>query len=151
MKKSLKTNDVVSAYKVLESAKYQKLEDEDKIKVWKISRTLKPISAQFNEAKEDATRAFLTEEVMQNYQKAQAYEKGRKEGDENLPMTDEEYKAFVIEFLKSKTVTEKALGELLEKEVELDIDTLSEEAFGKLMASNDWDMSQVDALEFMVG
>lgn len=150
MKKSVSTQAIVDAYNVLKDAKFVKLDDGDKIKVWKISRTLKPIFNQFIESKEDATKTFFTEEVVQSYQKLKAYEDARQSGSESLPMTEEEYKAAALEFLKSKAVTEKALAELLQKEVELEFEPITEQALAKLMDSNDWTLKEVELLDFIV-
>ena len=40
----LRVEDITAAYVLLGEAKYQKLSDEDKVKVWKISRKLFPVA-----------------------------------------------------------------------------------------------------------
>ena len=42
------------------------------------------------------------------------------------------------------------ISDFAKKEVEVEIETLSEDAFCKLMASNDWNMAQVVALDGIV-
>ena len=150
MKKSLKTEEIVNAYGILKDAKYQKLEDSDKVKVWKISRAMKSVATQYEEDRIDASKTFVTEEVARNLHKAQEYERKRNAGLEDLPMTDEEYQEYIKEFLKCKALVESALKESLEKETELGFEPLSEDAFGKLLASNDWSLSQADVLGFIV-
>ena len=150
MKKNLKVSEIFNAYNVIGKAKYQKLEDSDKVKVWKISRQLKPIALQFEEEKEDATKSFYTEELIEKVRKGQQYEDAKKEGASELPMTEQEYKEAIKEIVKAKALVEKALSESLAKEVELEFEPISEEALGLLMASNDWNMAQVDMIEFIV-
>lgn len=150
MKKSVKVSAVISAYKVLGDAKYQKLEDSDKVKLWKISRQLKPVATQFEEDKKDATEKLIPEGFAENYVKAREYEQKKKEGVESLPMTEEQFLAFVKELNSFNKLLDDALKELIEKEIELDYEPLSEEAFGNLMASNDWTLGQMDAIEWII-
>jgi hypothetical protein len=43
----------------------------------------------------------------------------------------------------------KAVQEFSEKDVELKFESLSDDDFGKLMASNDWTMAEVEKIEFI--
>lgn len=61
-------------------------------------------------------------------------------------MTETQYKAFIEEYKNYNKVVEKAIKEFAYKEVEIEFTPLSEESFGKLMASNDWNMEQVITL-----
>ena len=60
MKKvTLKTNDILNAFNVISNAKYTKLDDADKVKVWKIARALKPVADKFNDDRDDAAKTHL--------------------------------------------------------------------------------------------
>jgi hypothetical protein len=74
----------------------------------------------------------------------------KKEGKDNLPMSDEEYLEFLKVFKEYMVLLDKALKEELDKENDIDIPTISEDAFGKLMASNDWSFGQVGKLDFII-
>jgi hypothetical protein len=54
MTKKIKTSEILAAYNTLNSAKYGSMDDADKIKVWKITRVLKPIATKFDEDSKDA-------------------------------------------------------------------------------------------------
>lgn len=151
MEKSLKTIEVVEAYQLLGNAKYHKLEDADKIKVWKISRQLKPIAVQAEDAQQDAMQNLIPEEFKEKVAVAEEYKKAMKAGEKQLPMTDKEYLAYMADFRKYNILVGKALEELFQKEVSLDFEPLSEDAMGLLIACNDWPMSQVEKLEWMIG
>lgn len=151
MKKKVSVAQAVNAYELLGSAKYQKMDDADKIKVWKITRLLRPLATRFSEDKADAIGRLVSDSIRERLPKAQEYERISKEGTGELPMTEGEYKAFLTEYAGSVTLVKKALDEILCQEEELDAEFLTEESFGLLMASNDWSMRQVEALEFMVG
>lgn len=144
MKKNLKTNKVRVIYNIISQAKYGKLADEDKIKVWKIARLLKPISDKFEEDSKDAAEKM---KPMENFddilRKAQEYEHVKQNGgSETDVMTEEEYNSFIEEFKKYNKLVGDAIKEFADEEVELDFEPLKEDAFGKLMASNEWSMTQ---------
>lgn len=145
-KKTIKTEKVLSAFRVLNTAKYTKMTDEDKIKVWKIARALKPIADKFEDDSKDAAEKFKpTEDFAERLQKAQEFERKRNAGEDmtDAPMGAAEYGEFIKEFQKYNKTVADAVKEFADKEVEVEFDVLTEEAFGKLMASNEWEVSQV--------
>lgn len=76
MKKNVKTEAVLKVYNIISSAKYGKMSDDDKIKIWKITRILKPIASEFEENSKDAYEKFIPNEGFKdNLQKAQEYER----------------------------------------------------------------------------
>ena len=147
MKKSLKSEQVLMAYNIISTAKYGKLDDADKIKVWKIARAMKPVATRLREDSEDAAQKMKpTEDFDERLQRAQEYERLIRLQDTDattLPMGAAEYDAFIKEFNDYRKLVDDTIKEFSEKEVSLDFEPLSEEAFGKLMASNNWTMDQV--------
>lgn len=145
MKKNIKTKDALAVYNVIKGAKYSKLDDADKIKVWKITRALKPVATKFDEDVADAREKFKPEgDFDECLKKAIEFErrKGANEPTTDV-MTDAEYSNFIAKFKKYDETVNNAVKEFGEKDVEVDFEPLSEESFGKLMASNEWDMQQV--------
>ena len=65
-------------------------------------------------------------------------------------MSDEEYKAFIVEFIKYNKLINDTIKDLSEKEIEVSFDSLDEQGFSKLMASNDWTLEQVMQLETII-
>lgn len=148
MKQKIKTEKVLSAYKVLSTAKYGKLDDEDKVNVWKIARVLKPIADKFDDDVKDATDKMMPyENYSEDIQKAQEYEQNEGVG---CDMTKEEYRKFILSFKSYNELVGKAVKEFAEKEVELEFNGLSENAFGKLMSSNEWTVEQAMEIGFMI-
>lgn len=147
MKKTLKTNKVLSVYRILSQAKYTKLDDADKIKVWKVARILSPIAEKFDADMKDAAEKMKPyEKFDEALQKAQEYEQKVKEANvdvSTLPMTAKEYTKFIAELRSYNELVGNASKEFGEVDVDLDIEPVSEDAFGKLLASNDWSMGQV--------
>lgn len=154
MKQTIKTEKVLSAYRVLSTAKYGKMDDGDKIKVWKIARTLKPVADKFEDDSKDAAEKFKPSgDFSERLQKAQDYERMVKDGNADitkLPMGAAEYGEFVKEFQKYNKLVGDAIKEFADKEVELEFEKLSEDAFGKLMASNEWTMEQAMEIGMLI-
>lgn len=156
MKKSIKTSEILAAYNVLNTAKYGSMEDADKIKVWKITRALKPIATKFDEDSKDAAEKMKPKYeggFDETLQKAQEYERmihDTKVDAKKLPMGAAEYDAFIKEFKAYNDLVTKAVEEFAKKEVTINIEPISEDAFGKLMDSNDWTFGQTTALSEII-
>ena len=147
MKTKITTEKVLNAYRIISGAKYTKMDDADKIKVWKIARALKPVADKFDDDSKDASEKFKPEGFDENLRKAQEYERVIKDKDADaskLEMGAAEYGEFIKELQKYNKIVGDAIKEFADKEVELEFEKISEEAFGKLMASNDgaWDFGQ---------
>lgn len=146
MKTKIKTEQVLSAYRILSGAKYTKMDDADKIKVWKIARALKPVATKFEDDSKDAAEKLKpTEDFTDKLQKAQDYERMIKEKDldaSKLPMGPAEYDEFVKTVQHYNKVVGDAIKEFAETEVEVEFEPLTESAFEKLMSSNEWTFEQ---------
>jgi hypothetical protein len=145
MTRKVKTEKVLGAFNVLNTAKYAKMDDADKIKVWKIARALKPIATKFDEDSKDAAEKLKPEGFDDDLRKAQEYERviKDKEADASkLEMGAAEYGEFIKKLKEMNKLVADALKEFANKEVDIDFEPISEDAFTKLMASNDWTMEQ---------
>lgn len=139
----IKTEAVNAVWSILNAANYKKLDDNDKIKLWKIARVLKPIAKQYEDDSRDAAEKLKPDALDEMLEKARDYEAKKQNGDDVLPMTDAEYQAFIREvWTPFNQLVVKAVREFADKEVEIDFEPLSEDAFGKLMASNDWSVEK---------
>lgn len=149
MKQTIKTQEAVNAYRVLSSAKYDQLADADKIKVWKIARTLQPIATEFDKTAKDAAEKFKpsTDDFDEKYEKFIGFQRmiGIPNLDaKELPMGPAEYNEFLTKVITPyNNLVEKALKEFNEKEISIEFEGLSEDAFGRLMASNEWTIGQL--------
>ena len=145
MKKvTIKTEKALEVFNILKGASYQKLTDEDKVKVWKAYRALHPVATKFEDDSKDAAEKLKPEGLDVTLEKAKDYEQKKQKGDSDLPMTEQEYLAFINgDWQKFNQLLAKAVKEFAEAEVELEFETINEESFAKLMSSNDWKMEQV--------
>ena len=137
----MKSQEALAVWKILSQAKYSKMSDADKVKAWKACRSLKSAATAFEDACKDAAQSMKPDgDYDGQLRRAMQYEQHRDRSD----MTDEEYRAFLDDFKKYNTLVGDAVREYGEKEVEVSFEPLSDEAFGALMASNDWNMQQAD-------
>ena len=147
MKQKMKTEKVFSAFVVLSTAKYEKLSDEEKIKVWKIARALKPVAAKFEEDSKDAAEKLVPyKEFPEDLQRAEDYRIKIKKPDldpATLPMGAAEYSEFLQKQAKYQKTVNDAMKEFAQAEVEVNFEPITEETFQKLMNSNDWNFGQV--------
>lgn len=150
---TIKTEKVLGAYQVLNTAKYTKLDDGDKIKVWKIARALKPIATKFDEYSKDAAEKMKPDGFDDKLHDAQEYERVTKDASadaSNLKMGAAEYNAFINTLKGYNKLVTDAVKDFADKEVSVSFEPLSEDAFGKLMASNDWTMEQTVEIGMLI-
>lgn len=152
MKTKITTENALGAYNVINSAKYTKLDDADKIKVWKIVRALKPVATKFDEESKDAAEKMKPENFDDDLQNAQDYERVLKENGDmsKVAIGAAEYGQFIDRLKKYNELVGKAIEKSAKKEIVLEFEPISEDAFGKLMASNDWNFEQVMVLGTLI-
>ena len=145
MKKTVKTSEILSVYQIIGNAKYGKMSDDDKVKVWKIARKLKPVATKFEDDTKDAADKMKPyEDFDQKLQKAQEYERLKNDKKPTIDvMSTADYDEFIADFKQYKNIVDKAVKEFADKEVEVEFDAISEEAFSKLITSNEWTFGQV--------
>ena len=147
MTQKIKTEKVLAAYQVLSQAKYGKLSDEEKIKVWKIARAMKPVADGLNETIEDANEKFKPESYDEELQKFNTTKSMMRDANADMttaPMGPSEADQWYINvFTPYQKLVNEAVSEFSKKDVEVSFDKLSEDVFGKLLASNEWNIGQV--------
>ena len=144
----MKTIEITNIYAVLNEAKLTKMDDADKFKVIKALRVIKPIAKGYEDLIEEAKNKRKGDDHDKVTEKAQDWNKdnqGKKVGELTQEQIDE-LNAINKYFSDYNSRVENCVKEEAEKEVELTFDKLNEEAFGKLVASNDWTCGQIMAL-----
>ena len=136
---------IYKAYNLISVCKLTKMSDEGKIKIWKILKTLKPVSDKFNNEIQIAVDKFKPfSDYDSKLEKCKKYEDMvSKNVTEELPVTEEEYKSFMVEYIKYNDLVNKAIDDYSENTYVLDVNLLSEEEYENLITSNDWDASDV--------
>lgn len=145
----MKVRKIAEAYNVLVNAKINKCEDGEKVAVWKVCHAIKKVAEDYQDACKDATSKLNDiEDYERKMQKALEYES--KKG-ENCEMKADEYKAFVAEYARIRGLVDSAVKELGEADVALDVEGISEDAFGRLLASNpEWEIKQIETISDVI-
>lgn len=129
-----KTEKIVALYNVLKDAKLTKMEDADKYSVIKILRKLRPVAEKFDADRKDASERLKTEELDGAIAK---YQQWQSEG-EKCAFIDDEKREIVSVINDYDRKVRECIAEELDVDVEVELPKLSESAFKKLLASNDW-------------
>ena len=159
MKKKLKTEVIIALFRMLNEAKYAKMNDDGKIKTWRILRALKPIAVKFDDDMKTAREKLRPDGYDELLKKAQQLENDERKdfGATNTPEREQDfakmlrekyadYAKFQDAHMEMLKLVEKAMHEYAEQEVEVKFDPLSDNDFEHLMTSNDWTMTQAGFL-----
>lgn len=146
----MKKKQVLDAYAVLNRAKLTQMDDADKFAVIKAMRVLRPVANSYDEYRKDAEERLkgeeheeisrLQEELLKKYPTGNIVKPTKEELD-----TISRANAYFADYHRRVS---DCLKEELDAEPALDYPHLSEEAFGKLVASNpDLPVSEIMLLE----
>lgn len=147
----MKTTQIANVYKLINPAKLTKMDDADKFKVIKAIRAIKPIAISFEESIKDAQERLKDEQYPVMEQRANKW--NEKYGNKKIERSDvpeedltelEEINAYFAAYRK---LVEDFIKEEADKEYELTFDKLSEDAFAKFIASNDFDVKTIIGLQ----
>lgn len=134
-KTTLKTKEVINAYKVLNGLKLAKLDNDEVLALLHVKRTMRPIVKAYEEYVEDSRKAVLPGNIEEISRKMQAKE----------PLTADE-SAIITE-------ADKRLGELLiaelDKEHEIMLDRLTETTLVKLVKDCELETKDEDLIYFL--
>ena len=155
MSKKVKTKEVLAAWQVLGAAKYDKLDSDQKVRVFHIGQQLKPIATAFSDYSADALEKMQpSADFQERWDKAKVYETmtaDPKADMEQLPMGPAEYKEFMVkEYFPFDRLWKKAIKDEGDKEVELKFDPISEEVLFALADTNKWNVDQTTAVAAVV-
>jgi hypothetical protein len=155
MSKKVKTKEVLVAWQVLGQAKYDKLDNNQKVRVFHIGQMLKPIATAFSDYSADAAEKMQpSADFQERWDKAKVYETmtaNPKADMEQLPMGPAEYKEFMVkEYFPFDRLWKKAIKDEGDKEVELKFEPISEEVLFALADTNKWNVDQTTAVAAIV-
>jgi hypothetical protein len=155
MSKKVKTKEVLVAWQVLGQAKYDKLDNDQKVRVFHIGQMLKPIATAFSDYSADAAEKMQpSADFQERLDKAKVYETmtaNPKADMEQLPMGPAEYKEFMVkEYFPFDRLWKKAIKDEGDNEVDLKFDPISEEVLFALADANKWNVDQTTAVAAVV-
>ncbi len=155
MSKKVKTKEVLAVWQVLGQAKFDKLDSDQKVRVFKIGQQLKPIATAFSDYSADAAEKMQpSADFQERWDNAKVYETmtaNPKADMEQLPMGPAEYKEFMVkEYFPFDRLWKKAIKDEGDKEVELKFDPISEDVLFALADANKWNVDQTTAVAAVV-
>lgn len=141
-----KIKQVVGAYKALGEAKVTKLEESEVVKVVKARKAMRPVAEEYESFLKDCQEKFKPEDwddIQKDFQKWQ------QEG-EKTTLSESRRIELNKSIIGYQVKIDKAVKDELEKEVEVDIETLKEETTTKLLVENGWELKKLDEIEIML-
>lgn len=137
---------IVSAYKALGEAKVSKLEESEVVKIVKARKAMRQTAEDYEAFLKDCQEKFKTENWDDIQSKAQ---KWQQEG-EKTTLTDAEKMEINKALLEYAHKVDLAIKDELDKELEINIDTLKEDSVTKLIVENAWELKKLDEIEIML-
>ena len=131
---------------MLGEAKVTKLEESEVIKIVKARKAMRPIADEFEAFLKDAQEKFKPECWDDVQAKVQQWQQ---EG-ENTTLTDDEQRGVNTALADYQNSINKAVNDELEREVEINIETLKEESATKLITENGWELKKLEEIEVVL-
>lgn len=152
MKMKTNVEKVAQVYDILNAAKYSKLNDDERIALWKITRAMKPVALKLKDDIQDAAQHMKpSDDFDHRLAIARQYEQTQRDGKEFDKLSKEDYDAFIQEWREYSKLVDTAVKEFANEEVEIDIEPITEETLSRLMASNpDWNMGKTITVSDMI-
>lgn len=139
----MKTSTIIEVYQLLNTAKLTKMESKEKFQVIKIMRAMKPVAEEWDSFVKTMDEKLKGENHEEMLAKAQQWQK---EGEKTTLSLDERM-AVNEYFGKLDKERRELIASEQSKEVNILFDKLTEEAFERLVDSNDFNVGQILALQ----
>lgn len=148
----MKTIEIINIYAFLKEAKLTKMEDKDKFSIIKALMAMKPIAIGHEDFLENAKEKLKGDKHDEWTERARKFESENR-GKKVESLSDDELselKSINEYFSAYNKSVEQCVREEAEKEADVAFEKLTEEAFGKLIASNDWTCGQIMELSDLI-
>ena len=136
----MKQKEIIEAYRMLGEANIKTLDDKDGVIIIKGRMAMRPHVESYEALLKDAREKFKPEGLEDMQEKAQSWDK----------LSIEERKSINDFFKQYQEKIDTVCGPELEKEVECNIEKISQESAMKLLKENGWPVQRIDALSFMI-
>uniref|UniRef100_A0AAU8MGV4 Uncharacterized protein n=1 Tax=Geladintestivirus 3 TaxID=3233135 RepID=A0AAU8MGV4_9CAUD len=149
----VKQANAVSAYNVLKQIKTKELPAEVAIVIWKNVKNLKATATSYEEAIKDAKESLKGEnddEMNKLLEELQKKETDEAAGKYTFTRTDNENRAKVTEYYQNAQIKlNKFIKDLDNKEVEVEVVTLSEDDLIKSLIGTDFNIGIIELISFL--
>ena len=136
----MKLKSLIAAYKALGEAKVTKLEASEVLKIVKARKAMRPHAEDYDAFLKDCQEKFKPSNFDEIQEKVQKWDS----------LTDEEKKEVNKALIEYNNAINSAILEEIEKDIEVNVEKLSEDSLAKMLQENGWELKKLDELEVML-
>lgn len=136
----MKLKSIIAAYKALGEAKVTKLEASEVLKIVKARKAMRPYAEEYDAFLKDCQEKFQPKNFEEIQEKVQKWDS----------LTDEDKKVVNKALVEYNNSINLAILEEIEKDIELNVEKLSEDSLAKIIQENGWELKKLDELEVML-
>ncbi|MBO5854951.1 MAG: hypothetical protein J6Q61_09475 [Bacteroidales bacterium] len=136
----MKLKSLIAAYKALGEAKVTKLEASEVLKIVKARKAMRTHAEDYDAFLKDCQEKFKPSNFDEIQEKVQKWDS----------LTDEEKKEVNKALIEYNNAINSAILEEIEKDIEVNVEKLSEDSLTKMLQENGWELKKLDELEVML-
>lgn len=136
----MKLKSIIAAYKALGEAKVTKLEASEVLKIVKVRKAMRPYAEDYDAFLKDCQEKFQPKNFEEIQEKVQKWDS----------ISDEEKKEVNKALVEYNNSINSAILEEIEKDIEVNVEKLSEDSLTKMLQENGWELKKLDELEIIV-
>ena len=136
----MKLKSIIAAYKSLGEAKVTKLEASEVLKIIKARKAMRPYAEDYDAFLKDCQEKFQPKNFEEIQEKVQKWDS----------LKDEEKKEVNKALVEYNNSINSAILEEIEKDIEVNVEKLSEDSLTKMLQENGWELKKLDELEIIV-
>ena len=136
----MKLKSLIAAYKALGEAKVTKLEASEVLKIVKARKAMRTHAEDYDAFLKDCQEKFKQSNFDEIQEKVQKWDS----------LTDEEKKEVNKALIEYNNAINSAILEEIEKDIEVNVEKLSEDSLTKMLQENAWELKKLDELEVML-
>lgn len=136
----MKLKSIISAYKALGEAKVTKLEASEVLKIVKARKAMRPYAEEYDAFLKDCQEKFQPKNFEEIQEKVQKWDS----------LTDEEKKNVNKALVEYNNSINSAILEEIEKDIDVNVEKLSEDSLTKMLQENGWELKKLDELEVLI-
>lgn len=136
----MKLKSIIAAYKALGEAKVTKLEASEVLKIVKARKAMRPHAEDYDAFLKDCQEKFQPKNFEEIQEKVQKWDS----------ITDEEKKNVNKVLVEYNNSINSAILEEIEKDIEVNVEKLSEDSLTKMLQENGWELKTLDELEVLI-
>ena len=136
----MKLKSIIAAYKALGEAKVTKLEASEVLKIVKARKAMRPYAEDYDAFLKDCQEKFQPKNFEEIQEKVQKWDS----------LTDDEKKVVNKVLVEYNNAINSAILEEIGKDIELNVEKLSEDSLAKIIQENGWELKKLDELEVLI-